>query len=294
MLWSALDSISHAYTLFSTVYSTVVVVGVIIAILSTLLPEKQSSSLNPRIIIFMKTLKHTAVAAALAAMMVLPAFAVEEGGGSSGGGDSVPAITSQVINRTSKSFKLICALKDAAPEGLCKLQPSFDKTSTNLKIIPQSKIVGENGEERDAGNDGKSTIFINPKRIRDAAKQTKGEERIVQTLAHEIMVLIGAEKNDKYQTSTELALAFKQNLIDFRAIASPLMDSPASKLPVCSITSGLNGYGLPYYVVYKGTEAIETYSRFSPTGAKIAHDAASQHIKRLVLNKECTTEEKDE
>jgi len=248
--------------------------------------------------------KDILIVTVLAATAACPgAFAIEEGGGSSGGGDSFSASISQILKRTNQAFNMICTVKGAAADDLCKFQRPFEVVATSPKIVPQAKILGSNKEERDAGNDGKGTIYVSTERFKKAILESEGETRIVHTLAHEALVLAGAEMNDQYSKSTELMFAFKSNYIDIRALATPLVSPEAktlqlkpapqtvtppglapAKLPVCSsLIDNTHAYA------YRGSDLISSFLiGYTSNEHETARKAAVATVDRMVANGECT------
>jgi hypothetical protein len=149
--------------------------------------------------------------------------ASEEGAGSSGGGDSTAAQVAQAARRIDAAFETLCSSTNGKSVDVCRLQKVFKKVVEGLSVKPtKEKILDHNKKEREAGNDGKSAVIINPEMLNKMMQEPGAEEKFIPLLAHELMVLAGGEKNDAYTASGALSSALKAAYFDYRLLAGPL------------------------------------------------------------------------
>jgi hypothetical protein len=146
--------------------------------------------------------------------------------GGSGGGEGIAAQYTQVSGRVLNAVKISClGLKgQGSPEQrACAYISKLNFVINNMKVEPRSRdsVLGSDGEPRDAGNNGKNTVFLDVDRWSDKQNETNPNEiqdtrfKQVQLSLHEPLVLAGAEKNDQYTLSSALLGLLSKNDFSF-------------------------------------------------------------------------------
>lgn len=94
--------------------------------------------------------------------------------------------------------------------GKCQSTPCFgflEKIEQGLGLIKirfKRNIVGPDGQPRDAGNNGKDTVYLSESYVRSVYLNYGRNSEFLALLVHEYGVLFGLEENDAYGASSRI------------------------------------------------------------------------------------------
>ncbi|MFZ4713737.1 MAG: hypothetical protein ACOYL6_08505 [Bacteriovoracaceae bacterium] len=119
------------------------------------------------------------------------------------GGDAIASEFSVTAGRIYRTFNQVCVenKQEEACENIVFLKRSILRASVTVK----EKVFAEDGEERDAINDGESKIVIGLLRWEKLTNRQK-----VLIIVHEHLSLLKIEQSDQYMFTNEIV-----NLIEF-------------------------------------------------------------------------------
>ncbi len=159
------------------------------------------------------------------------------GGVNGGGGEGIASHYYSVSVRALNAVKFACKGLESPPAE-CRALANLELSMASMKVVPRSRdtIVGVDGSQRDAGNDGFKTVFLDVDRWSDKQNETNQNKIIqartkqIQLVLHEPLVLSGAEANDQYSVSGAFIELLVNNNFDVSKLVADPVVSQTSEL----------------------------------------------------------------
>jgi hypothetical protein len=156
-------------------------------------------------------MKNILVVFCLAAALSLPPAFGDTGGGTvvGGGGDGIASFFFGIAQSVGRQLTSLC--KGSGSEA-CKGLPAYLASVALSSVLPRDRVLGDDGEGRDAGNNGKDEIYVSLSRWNELlTSPLDTSERQIRVVVHEYLVVAGKETNDSYPASDIIVQLLKNS-----------------------------------------------------------------------------------